>query len=216
MDRGPLKENPQSSPLYRERKTEEMGLLQETGRMVPETLTEREALSERLVAALESFESAQRAYFPGIVPQLRGQFAPLLEPLANARKDLEAKPAPPDAEPARKALLEASALCLEALTMATEADGPEHSLINFRKAGRRIQPRAGNSPSPLPDRPCRQPVLPRTRSPQPGLRIPSRTPARVPKRASSMAASTKTPMREAAFRSSSPACAAHRRRCPSS
>ena len=106
--------------------------------MVPETLTEMEALSERLVAALESFESAQRAYFPGIVPQLRGQFAPLLEPLANARKDLEAKPAPPDAEPARKALLEASALCLEALTMATEADGLEQSLINFRKAGRRI------------------------------------------------------------------------------
>jgi phospholipase/carboxylesterase len=104
----------------------------------PDALTTMEALSERLVAALESFESAQRAYFPGNVPQLRGQFAPLLEPLANARKDLEAKPAPPDAEPARKALLEASAQCLDALTMSTEADGLEPSLINFRKAGRRI------------------------------------------------------------------------------
>jgi phospholipase/carboxylesterase len=97
-----------------------------------------EALAERLVAALESFESAQRAYFPGIVPQLRGQFAPLVSDLARAGKELEADPGPPDAEPARKALLEASALCLEALTMATEADGLEPSLINFRKAGRRI------------------------------------------------------------------------------
>ncbi|MGE5799941.1 MAG: hypothetical protein ACM337_06405, partial [Syntrophaceae bacterium] len=81
-----------------------------------------EALAERLVAALESFESAQRAYFPGIVPQLRGQFAPLQGELAKARKDLEADPAPADAEPVRKALLEASALCLDALAMATEAD----------------------------------------------------------------------------------------------
>ena len=106
--------------------------------MPPDALTKIEALAERLVSALESFESAQRAYFPGIVPQLRGQFAPLMEPLAKARKDLETEPAPPDAEPARKALLEASALCLDALSMATEADGLEPSLMNFRKAGRRI------------------------------------------------------------------------------
>ena len=106
--------------------------------MAPDALTNMEALAERLVAALESFESAQRAYFPGIVPQLRGQFAPFRGELAKAREDLVADPSPADAEPARKALLEASALCLDALTMATEADGLEPSLINFRKAGRRI------------------------------------------------------------------------------
>ncbi len=106
--------------------------------MAPDALTNMEALAERLVAALESFESAQRAYFPGIVPQLREQFAPLQGELAKARKDLEADPASADAEPARKALLEASALCLDALAMATEADWLEPSLVNFRKAGRRI------------------------------------------------------------------------------
>jgi len=97
-----------------------------------------EELPTRLVAALESFESAQRAYFPGIVPQLRGQLSPFQGELAKARKDLEADPAPPDTEPARKALLEASALCLDALAMATEADGLEEALVNFRKAGRKI------------------------------------------------------------------------------
>ena len=106
--------------------------------MSPDALTNMEALAEHLTAALESFESAQRAYFPGIVPQLRGQFAPFRGELAKAREDLVADPSPADAEPARKALLEASALCLDALTTATEADGLEPSLINFRKAGRRI------------------------------------------------------------------------------
>ncbi len=104
----------------------------------PDALTNMEALAERLTAALESFESAQRAYFPGIVPQLRGQFAPFRGELAKAQEDLVDDPSPADAEPVRKALLEASALCLDALTTATEADGLEPSLINFRKAGRRI------------------------------------------------------------------------------
>ena len=106
--------------------------------MIPDSMTNMKTLAERLVAALESFESAQRAYFPGIVPRLREQFTPLMGPLAIARKDLDADPASPDSESARKALLEASALCLDALTMATEADGLEQSLVNFRKAGRRM------------------------------------------------------------------------------
>jgi len=106
--------------------------------LTPDILTKMEALAERLVAALESFESAQRDYFPGIVPHLRGQFAPLMEPLAKARQNLEADPAAPDAETARKTLLEASDLCLGALAMATEADALEPSLINCRKAARRI------------------------------------------------------------------------------
>ena len=108
--------------------------------MAPDIRENMEGLAERLVAALESFEAAQRAFFPGNVPHLRGQFAPLAQPLAKARMDLEADPAPPvaDTEPVRKALLDASALCLSALAMATEAEGLEPSLVNFRKAGRRI------------------------------------------------------------------------------
>jgi hypothetical protein len=70
-----------------------------------DTLTNMEALAERLVAALESFELAQRDYFPGIVPQLRERFAPFMEPLAKARIDLEADLTAPDAQIARKALL---------------------------------------------------------------------------------------------------------------
>jgi phospholipase/carboxylesterase len=116
--------------------------------LAPHALTNMEALAERIAAALESFESAQRAYFPGIAQQLRGQFAPFQGELAKARKDLEAEPVPPEAEPAQRALLEASALCLDALTMATEADGLEQSLISFRKAGRRIN-RAQESLFPL-------------------------------------------------------------------
>ena len=97
-----------------------------------------DALAERLVAALEAFESAQRHYFPGIVPQLRAQFAPPADTLAQARSRLEAEPALPDTEHSRRVLLDASALCLDALALATEADGLEPSLVNIRKAGRRM------------------------------------------------------------------------------
>jgi len=97
-----------------------------------------EALAERLVAALEAFESAQRHYYPGIVPRLRAQFAPLAEDLANALRDLEAAPAAPGMEDARRTLLEAAALCLDALALATQSEALEPSLVNVRKAGRRI------------------------------------------------------------------------------
>jgi hypothetical protein len=60
---------------------------------VPDTMTNMETLPERLVAALESFESAQRAYFPGIVPRLREQFTPAIEALEAAKDGLEAGPA---------------------------------------------------------------------------------------------------------------------------
>ncbi len=94
-----------------------------------------ETLAERLIAALEAFESAQRHYYPGIVPQLRTQFAPFAEALDSARRDLEAAP---DTEDTRRALLEASALCLDALDTTTRSEALEPSLVNVRKAGRRI------------------------------------------------------------------------------
>lgn len=97
-----------------------------------------EALAERLVEALEIFESAQRNFFPGIAPQLRAQFAPVAETLAGARRNLEAAPVAPGMEGVRRTLLEASALCLDALAMSTEAEGLEPSIVNFRKAGRRM------------------------------------------------------------------------------
>jgi len=174
-----------------------------------------EELPTRLVAALESFESAQRAYFPGIVPQLRGQLTPFQGELAKARKDLEADPAPPDTEPARKALLEASALCLDALAMATEADGLEEALVNFRKAGRKIH-RAQEFLLPL----C--PVIPavnryflepqaRSRAseflPNPGLD---------PAKAFSMAAPMRTPTHGEPPRSTSRKTGTGRNRSPSS
>jgi phospholipase/carboxylesterase len=97
-----------------------------------------DALAERLVAALEAFESAQRNYFPGIVPQLRMQFEPLAKTLAEARRALESAPASPRAEDARRVLLEASALCLDALETTTKTEWLEQALVNVRKAGRRI------------------------------------------------------------------------------
>jgi phospholipase/carboxylesterase len=116
--------------------------------LVPETLTNIEALAERLVAALVSFESAQRAYFPGIVPRLREQFAPAIEALEETQGGLEAVYAPPEQEALREKLREAFGLCLDALRLAIAADGLEAALVNFRKAGRRIH-RAQESLLPL-------------------------------------------------------------------
>jgi len=97
-----------------------------------------ETLSERLAAALEAFESAQRHYYPGIVPKLRAQFAPFADALAKARSGLEAAPAAPGTEDARRTLLEASAMCADALAATTETEWLEQALVNVRKAGRRM------------------------------------------------------------------------------
>ncbi|HNQ01482.1 MAG TPA: dienelactone hydrolase family protein [Syntrophales bacterium] len=107
----------------------------ETGMDAPRAV---EALAERLVAALEAFESAQRHYFPGAAPQLRAQFAPVADGLSKARKALEETPVRPGQEALRRALLDASAQCLDALATATQGEGLEASLAHFRKAGRRI------------------------------------------------------------------------------
>lgn len=96
-----------------------------------------DALAERLASALEAFESAQRHYFPGIVPELRARLAPIEESLADTRRGLETAPIAPGMEDTRRVLLEASALCLDALALTTEAEGLEPSLVNVRKAGRK-------------------------------------------------------------------------------
>ncbi len=97
-----------------------------------------EALAARLVAALETFESAQRNYFPGIVPRLREQFTPEIEALEAAKGGLETVHAPPGQEALQDKLFEASAQCLDALKLSIAADSLEEALANFRKAGRRI------------------------------------------------------------------------------
>ncbi len=106
--------------------------------MEKNALAKRDELAERLVSALETFESAQRSYFPGIVPRLREQFAPAIKVLEAAKGGLEAVHARPGQEDLRERLLEASALCLDALKLSMAADSLEESLTNFRKAGRRI------------------------------------------------------------------------------
>jgi phospholipase/carboxylesterase len=97
-----------------------------------------EALSRRLTAALETFESAQRDFFPGIVPRLREQFTPAIEALESAKGELETDHAPPGQDALQKRLFEASGLCLDALKLSIAADSLEEALANFRKAGRRI------------------------------------------------------------------------------
>ncbi|HET6490903.1 MAG TPA: hypothetical protein VFG28_14210 [Syntrophales bacterium] len=106
--------------------------------MVPETLTNIEALAGRLVTALETFESAQRSYFPGIVPLLREQLTPAIDELEAAKGGCEAATAPPGKEALREKALEASELCLDALKLSIAADSLEEALANFRKAGRRV------------------------------------------------------------------------------
>jgi len=106
--------------------------------LAPDILTNMESFATRLVKALESFESAQRAYFPGIVPRLREQFTPAIEALEAAKEGLEAGPALPGQEGLTKTLLEASELCLDSLKLSIAADSLEEALANFRKAGRRV------------------------------------------------------------------------------
>lgn len=91
-----------------------------------------------MVAALEAFEDARRNYFPGIVPRLRESFPALARRLKVSRDACAAAAVPTGFEDARKELLEAAALILDALERSTEAEGLEQSLIHFRKAGRRI------------------------------------------------------------------------------
>ena len=135
--------------------------------MDPDALANMETLAERLVAALETFESAQRAYFPGIVPRLREQFNPTIEALEAAKDGLEAIPAPPGQE----ALQEKAARGLrtvpgrdEAFHRCRFAGGGTRQLPKGRPAD---TPFAGVSPSALPVHPRRQPVLPGTGSPRP-------------------------------------------------
>jgi phospholipase/carboxylesterase len=97
-----------------------------------------EALATRLVTALETFESAQRSYFPGVVPLLREQFSPTINALEAAKSGLETVHAPPGQEALQNNLIEASELCLDAMKLSIAADSLEEALANFRKAGRRI------------------------------------------------------------------------------
>ena len=97
-----------------------------------------ETLAERLVAALEIFESAQRAYFPGIVPRLREQLNPTIGALKETIGSLKKIPPPPEKEVLQRKLMEASGLCLDAMNLSIVADSMEEALANFRKAARRI------------------------------------------------------------------------------
>jgi phospholipase/carboxylesterase len=106
--------------------------------LIPDAPASMEALAMRLVAALEAFESAQRSYFPGVVPLLREQFTPAIDALEAVKGRIDAVPAPPGKETLREKELEASELCLGALKLSIAADSLEEALANFRKAGRRI------------------------------------------------------------------------------
>ena len=106
--------------------------------MTPDAMASMEMLAERLVAALETFEKAQRAYFPGIVPRLREPFDSSIGALKEAINSLERIPPSPGEESLQHQLTEAAASCLDALNLAVAADAMEEALINFRKAGRRI------------------------------------------------------------------------------
>jgi phospholipase/carboxylesterase len=106
--------------------------------LAPEAPTNMEALATRLATALESYEAAQRDYYPGIVPRLREQFMPAIGALEAAQGNLEAVDAPPGQEALRENLIAVSVLCLEALKLSIADEGLEEALVNFRKAGRRI------------------------------------------------------------------------------
>jgi phospholipase/carboxylesterase len=97
-----------------------------------------DVLSGDLTAALKAFEDGQRLFFPGIVPILRERFDPLAERLEKSLARFRSSQGPPGSNAMKEALLEASALCLDALRLSVEADYLEAFLANFRKAGRRV------------------------------------------------------------------------------
>ncbi len=96
-----------------------------------------EELAEGVVAALDAFERARRDYFPGIVPRLREAFAPVLDRLKESITAYGSGSTNP-ARGTDRTLLRAADLCCEALRLSVEADWMEQSLVDFRKAGRRI------------------------------------------------------------------------------
>jgi phospholipase/carboxylesterase len=106
--------------------------------MIPDSMTNMDMLAERLVAALESFESAQRTYFPGIVPRLREQFPSTIGALREAIDSFEGIPASSGKGALQHQLVEAAGLCLDAMNLGIASDSMEEALANFRKAGRRI------------------------------------------------------------------------------
>jgi len=96
------------------------------------------ALSADLTAALEAFEESQRLFFPGIVPILRERFGPLAERLERSTAFFRSVPCPPEFNPAREDLLEASTLCLDSLRSSVAVEYLEAFLANYRKAVRRV------------------------------------------------------------------------------
>jgi phospholipase/carboxylesterase len=91
-----------------------------------------------MVAALEAFDDARRNYFPGIVPRLRESFPAFTRRLKESIEAFAAAPAGTGTEKRQKQLLQAAGFILDALERSTEAEWLEQSLVNFRKAGRRI------------------------------------------------------------------------------
>jgi phospholipase/carboxylesterase len=96
------------------------------------------ALCADLVAALEAFEESQRLFFPGVVLTLRERFGPLAERLEGSTAFFRSAPCPPESNPVRDALLEASALCLDSLRLSVAEEYLEAFLANFRKSVRRV------------------------------------------------------------------------------
>ncbi len=97
-----------------------------------------ESFTGDILRALEHYEAARRDYFPGIVPRLRERFAPAIENLEAAGNGIAAIEASPDQNTLKQTLLDASRLCLDALKLSIADDVLDPSLVNFRKAGRRI------------------------------------------------------------------------------
>jgi len=96
------------------------------------------ALCADLIAALEAFEESQRLFFPGVVLTLRERFGPLAVRLEGSTAFFRSVPCPPESNPVRNDLLEASALCLDSLRLSVAAEYLEAFLANFRKSARRV------------------------------------------------------------------------------
>jgi phospholipase/carboxylesterase len=95
-------------------------------------------LCSSLLEALTAFEEAQRRYYPGIAPVLAERFAPLREKIKRETKTV-APTGGSSHDPGRgRRLVEAAALCAEALSASTEGDDLERAFINFMRASRRM------------------------------------------------------------------------------
>jgi phospholipase/carboxylesterase len=97
-----------------------------------------DGLCSDLLSALDAFETIQRQFDPGIINYLQEKLLPVASRIEQSRKDFQSISLPSDPATLYKRLGDAVGDTVDAIRTFSEPAGLEESLINFRKAKRKI------------------------------------------------------------------------------